>query len=111
MKKLTEPNKLKLDLPYSLEELEMVIRSSKLNKAPGPDGFSNEFFKFFMDKLKIWILRYFAESIQDGKLSETTIEVIITCIPKSGKLRNDLKNLRPLTLLNKVYKFLFCHDS
>ena len=30
----------------------------------------------------------------------------ITCIPKSGKLRNTLKNWRPLTLLNGSYKFL-----
>ena len=34
------------------------------------------------------------------------IEGVITCIPKGGKLRNDLKNWRPLTLLNSVYKFL-----
>ena len=31
---------------------------------------------------------------------------IITCIPKGGKLRNDLKNWRPLTLLNCTYKYL-----
>ena len=30
----------------------------------------------------------------------------ITCIPKGGKLRNDLKNWRPLTLLNCTYKYL-----
>ena len=34
------------------------------------------------------------------------IEGVITCIPKTGKLRNDLKNWRPLTLLNSVYKFI-----
>ena len=30
----------------------------------------------------------------------------ITCIPKAGKLRNTLKNWRPLTLLNGSYKLL-----
>ena len=30
---------------------------------------------------------------------------IITCIPKGNKLRNNLKNWRPITLLNSIYKF------
>ena len=30
---------------------------------------------------------------------------IITCIPKKDKLRNKLKNWRPITLLNSIYKF------
>ena len=30
---------------------------------------------------------------------------IITCIPKGDKLRNKLKNWRPITLLNSIYKF------
>ena len=34
------------------------------------------------------------------------IEGVITCIPKTGKLRNDLKNWLPLTLINSVYKFI-----
>ena len=30
---------------------------------------------------------------------------IITCIPKGGKLRNNLRNWRVITLLNSIYKF------
>ena len=33
------------------------------------------------------------------------LEGTITCIPKGGKIRNELKNWRPITLLNSVYKF------
>ena len=94
-----------LDMPYTMSELESAIRSSKLNKAPGPDGFSNEFFKYFSEELKCWIFRYFSEGIENDTLSKLALEGVITCIPKQGKLRNDLKNWRPLTLLNSIYNF------
>ena len=101
---LSEYIKTSLEAPYSLEELITTIKNSKLNKAPGPDGFSNEFFKFFISELQFWIFRYINEAIDTGHLSKIAFDGVITCIPKQGKLRNDLKNWRPLTLLNSIYK-------
>ena len=49
MKKLTDLKKEQLEAPYTNTELEEAIKSSKLNKAPGPYMFSNEFFKSFLD--------------------------------------------------------------
>ena len=72
-------------------ELETAIRSSKLNKAPGPDRFSNEFFKYFCEELKCWIFRYFNEGIKQGSMSKLSLEGVITCIPKQGKLRTTLR--------------------
>ena len=43
-------------------------------------------------------------------MSINALDGIITCIPKEGKLRNDLKNWRPLTLLNSLYNFFFGND-
>ena len=103
--KISDNVKEKLDENYNIEELISAIRTSKLNKAPGPDGYSNEFFKFFLEDLKFWIFRYFEECINRGYMSSSALDGIITCIPKQGKLRNDLKNWRPLTLLNCIYKF------
>ena len=45
--KLSEIDKNKLESSYSLEELQFSIKASKLNKAPGPDGYSNEFLSIF----------------------------------------------------------------
>ena len=103
--RISEEKKIELERPYIIEELETTIRSSKTNKAPGPDGFSNEFFKFFIEDLKHWIFRYLMEGKKHGKMSKLSLEGVITCIPKQGKLRNTLKNWRPLTLLNSIYKF------
>ena len=103
--KISEHKKVELDQPYLIDELISAIKSSKLNKAPGPDGYSNEFFKYFLQELNIWLFRYFNEALSNDEFSKNSLAGIITCIPKQGKLRNDLKNWRPLTLLNTVYKF------
>ena len=103
---LTEILKEKLEQPFSLKELEDSIKRSKPNKAPGPDGYTNEFFKFFKEELKTWLFRAYNEAYASGSLSDLITMGTITCIPKSGKLRNTLKNWRPLTLLNGSYKFL-----
>ena len=105
MTKLSDANREKLDVPYTIEELEFAIKSGKPNKAPSPDGFSNKFFNFFIDELSFWIFRYFEASLNSETLTASIIEGTITCITKGGKLCNDLKNWRPLTLLNSVYKY------
>ena len=104
--KLSERTRDAMDMPFTLEELEYVIKKSKLNKAPGPDGYTNEFFKFFKNELIVWLFRAYLESFQTGELSQSVTNGTITCIPKSGKMRDLLKNWRPLTLLNGTYKFL-----
>ena len=39
-----------------------------------------------------------------GSLSVTQKQGVITCLPESNKSRHLLKNLRPISLLNVVYK-------
>ena len=48
----------------------------------------------------------FSESFERSDLPNNFLEETITRIPKSGKLCNDLKIWRPLTLLNSVNKFI-----
>ena len=103
---LAEVLSQKLEKPFSLAELEDSIKRSKLNKAPGPDGYTNEFLNFFKEELKTWLFRTYQEAYNMGSLSDLITMGTITCIPKAGKLRNSLKNWRPLTLLNGSYKFL-----
>ena len=102
---ISEHKKAELDQPYSIDELIAAIKSSKLNKAPGPDGYSNEFFKYFLQELNVWLFRYFNEAISNKEFSKNSLAGIIICIPKQGKLRSDLKNWHPLTLLQYTNSF------
>ena len=74
------------------------------DRSPGSDGFSVEFFKFFWKKIGTSVVKSLNYGFQEGKLSVTQREGIITCIPKEGKPKQFLKNWRPITLLNTVYK-------
>ena len=90
-----------LDKDISICELYNVIKNSKNNKSPGPDGFTNEFFKIFLNKIKYLLLKLLKTYSVKGKLNESQLNGTITCIPKEAKLRN----WRPITLLNSIYKF------
>ena len=76
----------------------------KNGKSPGTDGFSAEFFKFFWKQIGPFIVRALNEAYRDGELSATQKEGLITCIPKDNKPKEYIKNWRPISLLNVVYK-------
>ena len=103
--KLNENEKLALDNEISEEEFRKQVFNSASNKSPGPDGFTNEFYKAFWFKIKILLLNLVNHFFKEKSISQNHLMGIITCIPKGDKLRNNLKNWRPITLLNSIYKF------
>ena len=103
--KINENEKIQLEREISLEELRKIVFKSKNNKSPGPDGFSNEFYKIFWNQIQFLLLKLINFYRNNGELNKSQISGIITCIPKGGKMRNNLKNWRPITLLNSIYKF------
>ena len=76
----------------------------KHEKSPGTDGFGAEFFKCFGKQLGPFVVRALNKAFEDGELSTTQKEGIITCIPKGYKPRDNIKNWRPISLLNVIYK-------
>ena len=74
------------------------------NKSPGSDGYSVEFFKFFWNDLGHFLVNSINYAFSIGNLSTTQKEGVITCIPKGNKSKMYLKNWRPISLLNVVYK-------
>ena len=73
-------------------------------KTPGNDGFTAEFFKLFWTDLKFFILNSLNYGYRTGSLSITQKQGIITCLPKPNKSPFYLKNWRPISLLNVIYK-------
>ena len=76
----------------------------KNDKCPGVDGFPAEFFKFFWEQLKDFILRALNYAYDIGELSISQRTCIISCFTKGKKPREFLKNWRPISLLSVVYK-------
>lgn len=92
------------DSDLRVEELDSVVMKLPLNKSPGTDGLTNNFFKFFWKDLRILLFNALAEAIEKKELIESMKQGLITLIPKAGKDKRVLDNLRPISLLNTDYK-------
>lgn len=102
--KLTNSEAHKLEGNINNTEAGKTLYSMKNNKSPGSDGFTTEFFKFFWKNLGNFIVRSLNYGFSSGQLSVTQRHGVIVCIPKGDKPRQFLKNWRPITLLNIIYK-------
>ena len=101
---LNEEERDTLDRPLLAEELSSALKHMKNDKSPGPDGYTVEFFKFFWADLKHFLHRSLMTGITEGNLSITQKQGIISILPKGNKPRDNLKNWRPISLLNVTYK-------
>ena len=88
----------------TIEEASTTLYKMKSNKSPGSDGFSAEFFKMFWKYIGIFVVRSINYGYRNSFLSITQRHGVITLLPKGDKPRHYLKNWRPITLLNTVYK-------
>lgn len=104
MTKLSQEQSNKLEGMLTLPEISVTLKSMKNEKSPGLSGFSAEFFKVFWRQLGNFVLRALNYGYLKGELSTTQKQGLITCIPKENKPKHFLKNWRPLTLLDTVYK-------
>ena len=71
-------------------EVLFALKNMKNNKSPGSDGYTSEFFKFFWQDLKHFIIRSLNEGYRNGELSITQKQGIIICIPKGNRPRQYL---------------------
>lgn len=91
--------------PITKEEILHSIQKAQLNRAPGFDGITIEFYKFFWKEIQDLIEMLFKNFQTTGQLSNSMKKVIITPVPKKGN-RNKINNWRPIALLNCDYKIL-----
>ena len=88
----------------TIDEVSYALQKTKHNKTPGLDGLPSEFYKVFWKDLKYCITNAINTSFDKGILPLSLRQCIITCLPKKGKSRDNIKNWRPLSMLSVVYK-------
>ena len=104
LKKLNKEESLTLEGLITYTQATLSLKAMANNRRPGSDGFSADFFKMFWKNLGPFVIRSINYGYINGQLSITQRQGIITCIPKENKPRKFMKNYRPISLLNCVYK-------
>ena len=87
------------------EELRKAVMAMENNKSLGCDGLTSNFYKNFWPILGEKLTRVYNNAFNKGLLTVSQRRGIITLLFKNGD-RTQLKNWRPVTLLNTDYKIL-----
>ena len=103
---VSENQMLTQDCEFTLTEIKDAVNQMAKSKTPGKDGLSAEFYQTFFNELQELFMSMINETYTNGKLGGTLREGILNLIPKPNKDPREIKNLRPITLLNTDYKII-----
>lgn len=95
----------KLILPFTGEEIEVVVKESDGNKSSGPDGFNFAFFKRFWYLMKDEVRIMFDQLHANEVVPRSLLAYFVALIPKVSSPMM-LKDFRPISLLGSIYKLL-----
>lgn len=101
---LTHAQSQDLNAPITVEEITTIVKSLPRGKAPGPDGFSNEYYHAFIHTLAPHICAIFNHAMTTGDLPMEMLQATIVTLPKPGKSPDQPANFRPISLLNSDTK-------
>jgi exonuclease III len=104
--KIAEDDYLEMEKALTIDECKNALDQMPVNKSPGSDGFTAEFYKSFWPLLKDHFYACLKDVIARGELSADQRTGIITLIPKGDKDIRYVKNWRPISLLNVDYKII-----
>uniref|UniRef100_A0A670JU33 Reverse transcriptase domain-containing protein n=1 Tax=Podarcis muralis TaxID=64176 RepID=A0A670JU33_PODMU len=104
VQRIPEKKKEQLNTPIETEEIEKVIKELKRGKAPGPDGFTASYYKEMKAILLPPLKEVINNILKEKEIPETWKEAFITLIPKQDADLLQVKNYRPISLLNLDYK-------
>jgi hypothetical protein len=94
-----------LSQPLTSAELRVAAEAMVVGKSPGLDGFTIQFFTQMWELLGTEFTTMLQQAFDQGCLPGQMNNGLITLLHKGGN-REDLRNWKPITLLNIAYKIL-----
>ncbi|XP_073483900.1 vomeronasal type-2 receptor 26-like [Aquarana catesbeiana] len=95
-----------MEASFSTEETLEVIKNLKVNSAPGPDCFSNIYYKTFAVTLAPYLTKFFNSKRMGEAIETHANSAFISVIPKPDKDPSLVENTRPISLINNDLKIL-----
>lgn len=106
LKQVSTSQNINLIKTVTEDEILQQIRKLKNEKAPGDDGYTNEFYKEFRELLTPLLQKAYNFALESGTWASTWNSSVITVIHKDGKDKMNTSSYRPISLLNTDKKIL-----
>ncbi|GBG71048.1 hypothetical protein CBR_g8347 [Chara braunii] len=103
--KLQTTTRLDLDRPITLEEASQTLKVMARGKLPGVDGLTVEFYAANWGAFGPLLVELYNKVLVGGKPGKGMTHGVIAVLFKKGD-KTELKNWRPISLLNVSYKIL-----
>ena len=103
---IDDMQKATCDVTFTEDEIRTALFRMKNGSSPGPSGYTAEFFKCFWQELKTMVMEAINEIFMTGKMKSSLKESITVLLPKKGKDKREIENLRPISLLEVIYKII-----
>jgi hypothetical protein len=91
--------------PFTIEEVDQALQDTPKCKAPGPDGFTSDFFHYCWPMIRTEVWEILEDSRITGEVLRAFNATFLALIPKEGQA-NRSKQYRPIALCNVIYKLL-----
>lgn len=104
-KKIFYSKARRIDMPLALKEIKVSILSLANEKSPGPDSLPTQFYKHNVEWIVSELLEVGEDAFKFGSLGIDINRGVIKLLPK-GWDNSQVKNWRPITLLNIFYKIV-----
>ena len=99
-KMLTDEQRERLDTKITITEYFDGLRSFEKNKTPCNDGLTIEFYLAFWDLVGECLVDALTFAQEQGQLSTSQKQAMITLLEKKDEDRRFIKNWRPISLIN-----------
>uniref|UniRef100_A0A803T6S0 Reverse transcriptase domain-containing protein n=1 Tax=Anolis carolinensis TaxID=28377 RepID=A0A803T6S0_ANOCA len=104
LQKISDSQREYLNKDITEKEIRNAIKSMKPNKAPGPDGFTLSFYRVLEEELVPFLVKIMNAALKDKIIPESWTKAEVIAIPKDSADTTDVRNYRPISLLNIDYK-------